>query len=98
LSHIYGAIPGAVFDRREGGWKYPEDARIPEIAFAVGHKLYTINSKDIGYGDPFDGWRFGSIQSRGNLHFDIFGDAFLKSVYVVWNYGESTIGLAQRDD
>jgi hypothetical protein len=30
--------------------------------------------------------------------FDILGDVFLKSVYVVFNQGEQTVGVAQRDD
>ena len=30
-----------------------------------------------------DGYMFGGIQSRGNMDFDIFGDVFLKAVYVV---------------
>jgi hypothetical protein len=30
--------------------------------------------------------------------FDILGDVFLKSVYVVFNQGEQTVGVAQRND
>ena len=94
------------------------------MEFAVGEKTYKVNAKDIAFGDAGDGFVFGGIQSRGNLDFDIFGDVFLKSVYVVcesssrsflWharlraavaddglhftvNQGETTVGLAQRDD
>lgn len=42
-----------------------------------------MNAKDIAFGDAGDGFTFGGIQSRGDLDFDIFGDVFLKSVYVV---------------
>jgi len=99
LSHIYGAIQGAVFDHREGGWKYPARSRVPEISFAVGDKLYKINPKDLAYGEPMtDGYVFGGIQSRGNNDVDIFGDCFLKSVYVVFDQGNNTVGLVQRDD
>ena len=89
----------------------------------MGEKTYKVNAKDIAFGDAGDGFVFGGIQSRGNLDFDIFGDVFLKSVYVVCeslafsllvvrefgvvaddgstrtvNQGETTVGLAQRDD
>ena len=81
-----------------------------------------MNPKDFAFGDAGDGFTFGGVQSRGDLDFDIFGDVFLKSVYVVCEYrwrefyphhhhvadmvraclpvnqGESTVGLAQRDD
>ena len=45
-----------------------------------------MNPKDIAFSDAGDGYTFGGIQSRGNLDFDIFGDVFLKSVYVVCEY------------
>ncbi|KAI0638655.1 acid protease [Trametes polyzona] len=95
---IYGAIEGATFDNEQGGYKFPTNATIPDISFAVGDTLYKVNPKDIAFGDAGDGYTFGGIQSRGNLDFDIFGDVFLKSVYVVFNQGEITVGLAQRDD
>ena len=44
---------------------------------------HQVNGADIAFGDAGDGYTFGGIQSRGNLDFDIFGDVFLKSVYVV---------------
>ncbi len=42
-----------------------------------------MNAKDFAFGDAGEGFTFGGIQSRGDLDFDIFGDVFLKSVYVV---------------
>ncbi|PIL37646.1 hypothetical protein GSI_01340 [Ganoderma sinense ZZ0214-1] len=98
VEEIYGAIEGATYDDEQGGYKFPTDATIPDVEFAVGDTLYKVNPKDIAFGDAGDGFVFGGIQSRGNLDFDIFGDVFLKSVYVVFNQGESTVGLAQRDD
>ncbi|EIW61844.1 acid protease [Trametes versicolor FP-101664 SS1] len=95
---LYGGIKGAVFDNQQGGYKFPSDATVPDVSFAVGDTLYKVNAKDIAFGDAGDGFTFGGIQSRGDLDFDIFGDVFLKSVYVVFNQGEKTVGLAQRDD
>ena len=89
-----GTIEGATYDDEQGGYKFPTDATVPDVEFAVGDALYKVNAKDIAFGDAGDGYMFGGIQSRGNLDFDIFGDVFLKSVYVVceWPFPFSLFG------
>jgi hypothetical protein len=89
LSQIYGAIQGATFDQQQGGWKYPENAAVPDVQFAVGDKLYQVNAADFAFGPADTGFIFGGIQSRGDMTFDILGDVFLKSVYVVCQYQRS---------
>ncbi|KAF8166351.1 acid protease [Mycena galopus ATCC 62051] len=98
VSKIYAAIKGAKFDSTQGGWMYPTTSTVPTLAFAIGDTMYTLNAADFPYGEASDGFIFGGVQSRGTNPFDILGDIFLKSVYVVFNQGESTVGLAQRDD
>ncbi|KAF7376729.1 Acid protease [Mycena sanguinolenta] len=98
VSKIYAAIKGAKFDSNQGGWMYPATSKVPSLAFAIGDTMYTLNAADFPYGEAEDGYLFGGVQSRGSNPFDILGDIFLKSVYVVFNQGESTVGLAQRDD
>ncbi|TFK94926.1 acid protease [Polyporus arcularius HHB13444] len=95
---FYGAIEGATFDNQQGGYKFPSDATVPDVSFAVGDKLYKVSEKDIKFSDAGDGFTFGGIQSSGNLGFDIFGDIFLKNVYVVFDQAEKRVGLAQRTD
>ena len=41
------AIPGAEYDDDAGGWKYPSDAQVPDVSFAVGDNLYQVCNKDI---------------------------------------------------
>ncbi|KAJ7057706.1 acid protease [Mycena amicta] len=98
VSAIYAKIKGAKFDQNQGGWMYPSTSAVPNLAFAIGDTLYTLNAADFAFGDAEGGYVFGGVQSRGSNPFDILGDIFLKSVYVVFNQGESTVGLAQRDD
>jgi len=98
LQEIYGGIEGATFDQQQGGWKYPEGATVPAIEFAVGETLYKVNPADFAFGAADSGFLFGGIQSRGDLTFDILGDVFLKSVYVIFNQGETSVGLVQRTD
>ncbi|KAI8989890.1 aspartic peptidase domain-containing protein, partial [Trametes punicea] len=94
---IYSSIEGSVYDDQQGGYKYPSDATIPDVAFAIGNNLYKLNSQDFGFDDLGDGYTVGGIQSCGTLPFSIFGDTMLKSLYVVFNQGDQTVGIAQRD-
>ncbi|PSS28488.1 hypothetical protein PHLCEN_2v2969 [Hermanssonia centrifuga] len=73
------SIEGATYDDQHGGWKYPSDVSVPNVAFAVGDKYYTIHPDDFGFGSAGDGYILGGIQSRGDMNYDIFGDVFLKS-------------------
>ncbi|KAI0692181.1 acid protease [Cerioporus squamosus] len=98
VDELYGAIEGAEFDNEQGGYKFPSSATLPDVSFAVGDKLYKVSGKDLAFSDAGDGYTFGGIQSSGNLGFDIFGDIFLKNVYVVFDQGEKRVGLAQRTD
>ncbi|KAG0140569.1 hypothetical protein CROQUDRAFT_53026 [Cronartium quercuum f. sp. fusiforme G11] len=93
---LYKAIPGAKLDNQMGGYVFPENAKVPDVQIAVADKMYTIYGKDLGYGEPTNGMVFGGIQSRGNNPFDILGDTFLKSVYVVFDQKNVQIGFAQR--
>lgn len=96
VEQIYAAIPGARLDENQGGYVYPSDATVPVVQFAVGNQLFQINPEDFAFGDAGNGETFGGIQPRGSNPFDIFGDVFLKSVYVVFDQANVQIGMAQR--
>lgn len=95
---IYHHIQGAKYSNHRGGWIYPNHAKIPEISFAIGQTMYRLNEVDLAYSDAGEGFTFGGVQSRGDLKYDIFGDVFLKSLYVVFNQADRKVGVAQRDD
>lgn len=96
VSAVYAAIPGAKLDNTQGGYVYPADAKVPDVEFAVGDVTFKVNAADFSLGDAGNGMLFGGIQSRGDNPFDILGDVFLKSVYVVFDQGNTRIGMAQR--
>ncbi|KAL9131360.1 MAG: hypothetical protein Q9217_000687 [Psora testacea] len=51
------------------------------------HSIYNFQVNSIVY---------SSIQSRGDLPFDILGDAWLKGVYAIFDQGKMRFGLVQR--
>jgi hypothetical protein len=83
---IYAAIPGAKYDSANQGYIFPIKTtadKLPDVAFAVGSKLFHVQKEDLGFADAGNGMVYGGIQSRGNLTFDILGDTWLKGIYAV---------------
>lgn len=98
---IYAAIPGAKYDSSQQGYIFPASttaAQLPSVSFAVGNNLYTIQKDDLAFSSAGTDMVFGGIQSRGDLTFDILGDTFLKSVYAIFDQGNTRFGAVQRTD
>jgi len=96
---IYKAIPGAKYDSTQQGYIFPAnttEANLPDVAFAVGSKLFHVQKEDIGFADAGNGMVYGGIQSRGDLDFDILGDTFLKGIYAIFDQGNQQFGAVQR--
>ena len=83
------------------GWIFPSSTSLddlPEVQFAVGSKLFTVQKEDLAFAEAGNDMVYGGIQSRGDLGFDIFGDTFLKGVYAILNQGNKRFGCGQRVD
>jgi hypothetical protein len=86
VAAIYKAIPGSKYDSMQQGYVFPANTtenQLPDIAFPVGNTLIHVQKEDLGFADAGNGMVYGGIQSRGSNPFDILGDVFLKSSYVV---------------
>ncbi|KAI0206854.1 eukaryotic aspartyl protease [Astrocystis sublimbata] len=99
---LYAAIPGATYDWANQGYIFPKDVTLkslPNFKVAVGKKQFQIQQEDLAFAPTDDGqsW-FGGVQSRGNLPFDILGDTFLKSVYAIWDQGNTRFGVVPKLD
>lgn len=98
---IYNAIPGSKYDSSQQGYVFPSSTtadQLPTVAFAVGSNLYTVQKEDLAFADAGNGMVFGGIQSRGSMTFDILGDTFLKSIYAIFDEGNTQFGAVQRTD
>ncbi|MCJ1239627.1 hypothetical protein MMC14_007625 [Varicellaria rhodocarpa] len=98
---IYAAIPGSTFDSTQQGYIFPSSVtadQLPVVTVAVGDQQFTINKEDLAFADAGNGNVYGGIQSRGDMTFDILGDTFLKSIYAIFDLGNTRFGAVQRTE
>jgi len=83
---VYKAIPGSKYDQTQQGYIFPASTsadNLPEVKLAIGDSMVTFQKEDLGFADAGNGMMYGSIQSRGSMNMDIYGDAVLKAMYAV---------------
>ncbi|KAI0134504.1 aspartic endopeptidase [Xylariales sp. AK1849] len=96
---LYAQIKGATYDSNQQGWVFPDSitaADLPEFKVAVGDTEFVIQKEDLAFTSTGDGNWYGGIQSRGTMTFDILGDVFLKSVYAIWDQGNTRFGVVPK--
>lgn len=103
VDEVYAAIPGAKYDDQSQGYIFPANTSandLPTITLAIGDQQVAFQKEDLGFADAGNGMVFGSIQSRGSMDMDIYGDAVLKAVYAVFdvNNGSPRFGWVQRKE
>ncbi|BDD61270.1 hypothetical protein MPDQ_005133 [Monascus purpureus] len=94
---IYDAIPGATYNYASQGYIFPSnitEERLPTVSLGVGERQFVVRKGDLGFADVDvePGYLYGGIQSRGSLGFDVFGGAFLKGIYAVFDIGNLQFG------
>jgi hypothetical protein len=96
---IYDAIPGSTYDNTSQGYIFPDNLtvdQLPVVTFAVGNQQFAVQKEDLGFATAKTGYVYGGIQSRGSMTFDILGDTFLKSIYAIFDQGNTRFGAVQR--
>ncbi|KAI9813595.1 MAG: hypothetical protein M1827_003664 [Pycnora praestabilis] len=96
---IYDAIPGSSYDSTQQGYVFPTTvtaAQLPVVTFAVGGQQFAVQKEDLAFASAGTGMVYGGIQSRGSMTFDILGDTFLKSIYAIFDQGNTRFGAVQR--
>ena len=86
VAAVYKAIPGSKYDSTQQGYLFPSSTtadQLPVVTLAIGSAQVTFQKEDFGFADAGNGMVYGSIQSRGSMTMDIYGDAVLKAIYAV---------------
>lgn len=96
---FYSQIQGASMDSSQGGYTYPCDADVPSFGVEIGDGgfMATINGSDIEYARIGGGTCFGGVQGNSGQGIQIYGAVLLKQYFAVFNFGDMTFGLAQKD-
>ncbi|USW50097.1 Putative aspartic peptidase A1 family, aspartic peptidase domain superfamily [Septoria linicola] len=99
-SSYYSKVSGAKLDNSQGGYTFPCRNTLPNFNVAIGGKTFTVPGSYIKYA-PIDNSGttcFGGIQSNTGIGFTIFGDVFMKAVYVVFDQTTSSprLGIAAQ--
>ncbi|EED18168.1 extracellular aspartic endopeptidase, putative [Talaromyces stipitatus ATCC 10500] len=91
----YAQVQGAQLNNQVGGFIFPCDATLPTLSIAVGdNNLATVPASVINFSKVSNTMCFGGIQSNQGSQFQIFGDVFLKSMFVVFDQRGPSLGLA----
>ncbi|TDZ53936.1 Aspergillopepsin-1 [Colletotrichum trifolii] len=96
---LYAAIPGSKYDEKNQGYIFPTSVKVddlPDFTVAVGDKEFVIQKEDLAFAPAGEGFWYGGVQSRGSNDFDILGDAFLKSIYAIWDQGNRRFGCVPK--
>lgn len=96
LTAYYAKVSGAMNYSPAGGYIFPCSSTLPSLSIKIGSTYRTIPGTYLNYAPYGSGYCFGGLQSSAGIGFDILGDIFLKSQFVVWNYGGKQIGFASQ--
>ncbi|KAL0262654.1 hypothetical protein SLS55_001624 [Diplodia seriata] len=95
----YAKVKGAVNDPQAGGFVYPCDAVMPDIAVAVGDYMANIPGDQVTFApvDEANTTCFGGVQGNQGSDLQIFGDTMFKAQFVAFNGGNQSLGMAPKN-
>jgi hypothetical protein len=93
VDRIYKGIPGARYSYSQQAWTFPKNStNLPIVELYLNGYYAAINPKFLAFYDVNDTMTYGAIQSRGDLPMDIWGDAFLRNGYAIFDAGNCRFG------
>ncbi|KAG6000305.1 hypothetical protein E4U21_005613 [Claviceps maximensis] len=96
VDNFYAKVPGAFLRPDLGMMVFPCDSVVPDFWFSIGKYNGRLPGKYINYSRINSSLCFGGIQSSAGLPFSVLGDVFLKAQFVVFDYGNASVGFANK--
>jgi aspergillopepsin I len=89
----YNSSKVASWNTLQSGWVFPCATRMPDIQVVIENKKFTVAGANMNYQQISSTQCFGGLQRADKMPFSIFGDVFLKGLFVVF---EQAPGKPQR--
>ena len=96
LEKYYENVSGAQNSEQDGGYIFDCDATLPTFSVVIGDYTATVPAEYLNFDTVSGNTCYGGIQSSDGIGFNILGDVFLKSQYVVFNGQDNKIGFAAQ--
>ena len=87
VSSYYSKVSGATMNSNYGGYVFPCKASLPSLTFIINGYKATVPGNYMSYApvDSAGQTCYGGLQSNQGIGFNIYGDIFLKSQFVVFD-------------
>lgn len=97
-STYYAQVSGAQFSNAFGAYLFPCSAALPDFTVDINGYSATVPGDFINFGVLIGNTCFGGLQPASGLPFNIYGDIFLKSQFVVFDRTQASprIGFANQ--
>jgi aspergillopepsin I len=100
IANAYWAqVPGSNYSQAQSGFIFPCESNLPSMTVIVSGKRVTVPGIMMNYQPVRAGVCMGGINRDFGMPFSIFGDAFLKGLYVVYEAplnGPLRLGFASQ--
>lgn len=95
----YSQVKGAQLNAQVGGFIYPCNTKLPDMAVAIGDSyMAKIPGNQITFAtvDKANTTCFGGIQGNQGAGLQIYGDTMFKAQLVAFNGGNQSVGFGEK--
>jgi aspergillopepsin I len=97
----WAQVPTAKYNILQAGWVFRCTTELPDMTVTISGKPITVPGINMNYQTLLRGMCYGGIQRETGLETSVFGDVFLKELYVIHEQplvGNPRLGFAKLRD
>jgi aspergillopepsin I len=97
----WAQVKGSSYNTAQSGYVFPCNSKLPDMTVIVSGKPVTVPGINMNYQNISPTMCMGGINRNFGMPFSIFGDAFLKALFVVYEApigGQARLGFATPRD
>jgi aspergillopepsin I len=94
----WARVPTARYSALQAGWIFRCTSKLPDMSVTVSGRVITVPGINMNYQTLMLGMCYGGIQRETGLETSVFGDVFLKGLYVIHEQsldGNPRLGFAK---